>query len=556
MKCPYCQTENREDREKCYACDKDISMLRLIVNKALHHYNLALEHAERGRYDEAIAELSNSIDLDRRFENAHVVLGTVHAKKGDFEKARAAWAAALALNPELNKAHNYIERAQQVQKQLPVLQTLQVLVFGLLVVAVGLAIALILVARPNPSIARFREAQALYEAQSYGKALGVLKQIRAEAGSNDVAASAAGLLDATIESDLRQQVRMIQDLKYHEEFASALSAIADLESREPDEKTSAALAIIRSDISHYYRDRIDQLYADYTQGRVDFGELAERIEEFLAAYPEVPEKDELRAYLAKARETEAQTAIEAVRQNFAETHDADSALTEIARISAENPGVDAVKRGRAEIVDLILGMMFDQLNDLMENGDYAAASGLLSEISDRAGEFRDIVDVSGPVDLATRVLEEARRGARLRLAETLALKGETGDAEEALLQLMADDSLTTAERQLVESLDLQLERRKLEDAVKALKGREKQFLALKMSDAEASETLSMYEAMYLVTPDSNTEARARILSAAAAAALCLGDEATAEGLLTRLDKDEQGRRNARTLRNAAKARKN
>ena len=34
MLCPYCQTENRDDREACYYCKKDLSMLRLIVNKA------------------------------------------------------------------------------------------------------------------------------------------------------------------------------------------------------------------------------------------------------------------------------------------------------------------------------------------------------------------------------------------------------------------------------------------------------------------------------------------------------------------------------------------
>lgn len=66
MICPFCNTENRDDQDVCYHCNKDLSMLRLIINKAKHHYNLALEHAERGRYYEAITELNNSIELDSK----------------------------------------------------------------------------------------------------------------------------------------------------------------------------------------------------------------------------------------------------------------------------------------------------------------------------------------------------------------------------------------------------------------------------------------------------------------------------------------------------------
>src|SRR6476661_8050077 len=100
MQCPFCHTENREDRERCYACDKDLSMLRLLVNKARHHYNDALEHAERNRNTEAIDELRNALDLDRRFTNAHVVLGTLYAKEGKYEEAKQCWSNALELNPE------------------------------------------------------------------------------------------------------------------------------------------------------------------------------------------------------------------------------------------------------------------------------------------------------------------------------------------------------------------------------------------------------------------------------------------------------------------------
>ena len=57
MRCPFCKTENRDDLETCYSCEKDLSMLRLIVQKARAHFNRALEFAERDRNEEAIAEL-------------------------------------------------------------------------------------------------------------------------------------------------------------------------------------------------------------------------------------------------------------------------------------------------------------------------------------------------------------------------------------------------------------------------------------------------------------------------------------------------------------------
>ncbi|MCX7765787.1 MAG: tetratricopeptide repeat protein, partial [Candidatus Sumerlaeia bacterium] len=85
MICPYCRTINRDDQDICYHCNRDLSMLRLIVNKAKHHYNIALEHAERGRYVQAITELQNALDLDRHNIDALVVLGTVYARMGQLD---------------------------------------------------------------------------------------------------------------------------------------------------------------------------------------------------------------------------------------------------------------------------------------------------------------------------------------------------------------------------------------------------------------------------------------------------------------------------------------
>jgi tetratricopeptide (TPR) repeat protein len=156
MKCPYCQTENRDDQENCYHCNRDLSMLRLIVNKAKHHFNQGLELAERGREEEAIGEMKNALDLDASLINARVVLGTLYAKQEQFEEARRCWQQAMEQDHRLQKAHEYLARADVVESALPAIKKLQKLsmALGAFVVAlVVLAVALAASIRLEPPVA-------------------------------------------------------------------------------------------------------------------------------------------------------------------------------------------------------------------------------------------------------------------------------------------------------------------------------------------------------------------------------------------------------------------
>lgn len=112
MKCPICNTENRDERAECYHCQADLSALRLLVTRAKQHYNNAIEHAERKRYDQAIIELKSALELYNDFPTAHNVLGTIYAKQGKYQAAIAEWEETLALNPVYKKAHDYILQAQ------------------------------------------------------------------------------------------------------------------------------------------------------------------------------------------------------------------------------------------------------------------------------------------------------------------------------------------------------------------------------------------------------------------------------------------------------------
>lgn len=165
MICPYCQTENRDDRENCYYCTKDLSMLRLIVNKAKHHYNQGLEFAERGHLDDAIVELKNALDLDGSMDAAHIVLGTLYAKKEMFTEARESWQKALTLNHHYEKAHEYLTKAEKAEYVFPAMKRLKWVagvLGGLLLAALVATICLTVnVLSPDPNLEGVRKATAL-----------------------------------------------------------------------------------------------------------------------------------------------------------------------------------------------------------------------------------------------------------------------------------------------------------------------------------------------------------------------------------------------------------
>ena len=177
MQCPYCDTDNRDEQESCYHCGKDLTILRLIVNKAKHHFNLALEHAEKGRNYEAINELKNTLDLNRQHTKSWIVLGTLYAKLGDFEKARESWSEALALSPDYQKVLDYTGKSFSAQKSLPILRRLQwITVLLLLIILAFIAFSL-------PSFLHkskyneLEQARKNYNSNNYKNALSTLEKL-------------------------------------------------------------------------------------------------------------------------------------------------------------------------------------------------------------------------------------------------------------------------------------------------------------------------------------------------------------------------------------------
>ena len=113
MKCPFCNTINRDDRTVCYHCNGDLTVLRTVILKSKQHYNKGLEYAERGKLDEAVGELKTAVSIYNDFAQAHNVLGTLYAKQEKWEQAIAQWQQTLNLDPTNKKASEYLQKAKQ-----------------------------------------------------------------------------------------------------------------------------------------------------------------------------------------------------------------------------------------------------------------------------------------------------------------------------------------------------------------------------------------------------------------------------------------------------------
>ena len=555
MQCPYCQTENREDREICYACDRDLSMLRLIVNKARHHYNQALEHAERGRVQEAIDELHNATDLDRRFVSALVVLGTLLARQGKFDEARETWEKALAIQPELDKAHRYLDKVESVRAVTPTVRNLQVVSAFLLLLAVVLVVMVFYMKRRDDSASVLKAAQAAYDAGHYGDALAQLDRIDAQKVRWEIVPLAASALRSAVESDQRQSIQLIQDMKHRGDYQSALEAIVALEKREPDEVTSETLAAIRGDISHYFRTEIGQTTKDFKEGRVPYTELAKRIAEFTEIYPDVADKEGLRQSLEEARSIEVERRLEAIRADFREVHDFESTLAALQVLASEFSGSEAASKGRGRAIEEMLNYAFDQVQAMTARGEFGEAQAMLMTLASLAAEFADIVDVTDTVNLYSEHLGQARVDARLKTVEKLAREGDTAEAEDALVDLMVEVKLSAAELAFVDSLGRRVDERESSAALATILDRQADYLSLKVSDKTASSTLDGYEFILASLPDLSQAKRARLLACAASAAVRLGRADLAAQIAARFEKEKPEKVLETAVQKIIKARK-
>lgn len=538
MLCPYCHTENREDRDTCYICGKDLSTIRLVVNKARQHYNDALEHAERGRSAKAIEELQNALDLDRSLTNAHVVLGTLYARDGKFAEARECWETALALQPELKRAHDYLERVESVEVMLPTMRLYRWVAILMFLLALTMAVAVIYLGRQEPGAPALRHANELLAEHQYGEAKEALEQARMAAKPGNPISVSAVALSKALDLDIQQQIRVIQDLKYRQLFPEALDAIAELEKTRPGAETMAVLDNVRGDILYYYHSLIAQLYGSYAQGDLDFDTLYEEITRFIEHYPALPESDEIRTYLARAERLEIESGFDNIRRRFLLDSDVEAAVEGIRDLTREFGSLSSFQQERQAFIEELLSSLFVMVTGFLDQEEFARAAALLNDIQRVTGEFRDVieVDISGAVDLARSVLRDAQRQSAFRQIEKSIDQEEVDAAEEGIWQMLNEDDLTSAEKNALYGYWVRLHGSgKLETFLE--NADDGQFLKLQIPDEQASQTLQLYEEFSDVKLPRGQ--RTRLTGLSALAALKLGQEDQATSLSAQLKNQDR-----------------
>ncbi|MCX7046949.1 MAG: tetratricopeptide repeat protein, partial [Candidatus Sumerlaeota bacterium] len=341
MICPLCESVNRDDRDKCYHCDSDLSMLRLVINKAKQHYNLALEHAERQRYDQAIAELRNTLDLSGNFAQAHVVLGTIYAKLSRFDEARTHWEKALALNPDCLKAYQYLKKVEVVREALPTVRRLRLFIWSLALLTVLFAGGMFLALRSNPDIKQMNKALDLYLHNEWGDAQEKFQTLTTS--SNSFVAEDANQWVHIISLQIENEVTQIGQNLAEGNLLQARKAMAALIKKKANEPNSEHIRSLAKAI----QKRDFQLLADTLgQWRLQQKtpeEALKLIEELEPAYAGDTRIQEARQAVQSALDSRKANSLDRILADYETTSNTQEAIRQVRRFLAANPNHQAAE---------------------------------------------------------------------------------------------------------------------------------------------------------------------------------------------------------------------
>lgn len=115
--CPTCGASNPVEAAVCESCNQDLTAVKSVIDTANTYYNEALALAHSGKLDESIGQLEAAIALSAQNPAYHNLLGTVYAQKGIYSEAIRAWERSLALDPEIEKSYNNIEKARRMEAE-------------------------------------------------------------------------------------------------------------------------------------------------------------------------------------------------------------------------------------------------------------------------------------------------------------------------------------------------------------------------------------------------------------------------------------------------------
>ncbi|MBN1477874.1 tetratricopeptide repeat protein [Candidatus Sumerlaeota bacterium] len=416
--CPHCETANRLNRATCVHCGRDISMLRVIANKARHHFNTALEHAERSRWEDAIVELRNCLDLDAHFVSAWNVLGTCLAKLERFDEAREAWERALAIDPRFSKAHDYLGKVEHVDEARRFQRRLRRLTLVLILVLAVVAWQLSVQWGPQPELEELRAARELFVAGHLGESAGMLEDLLEGPAEGEVRAAATALLEA-IDGHFHVLMTEIDIAQSTGDWRRGLSACARLLALEPQGNLRELTLHHRAVFAGRLVEEADAQVAALETGEGDPAALLERLSEIASLMPTQVLRNEIGTLVTRTE------AVQVTRR-------AEAFEATLARVLSEAPEGDALARLIA-LRDL-LGEWSDQ--PLLGERIAEAANDLARETSDRWTDLSAAPTVPEISSFAHRLQSQ--------LASAEFQPDQAQRAEQAFPDLMGPGGLPTA----------------------------------------------------------------------------------------------------------------
>lgn len=527
MKCPHCGTENRDDRENCYQCEHDLSMLRLVVNKAKQHYNVALEHAERQRYGEAVNELRNTIELYHDFAPAHVVLGTIHAKQQDFESARREWEVALQTDNNLYKAYQYLDKLEHVREALPTVRRLWGAVWALSIAFVILALGAGYILWPRQDFERLQSAMKAFDDDRPSLALARFDELT-NSRSEAVAEAARRWKQAIRKGvELREELRdrevefLFQEVNYdlaHGNLEAARQALADIEKSDMKPYFTGRLMTVKETLREATLAEWDERLAEVRRGEATPRELAALVGRIAELYPNDPRVKNMRRTAEEMAKDRPNEIFDRIARDFEQTGDRDETLVKLDSFLSRHPEHQPALDLRRKIVEM-------QLKDAQ-----AALKQSPDEPSPEAIEKLENVAAADPSGRIAAEIERLRQESAERIKkseadrlESLTLK-DLLDKGETIFKL--PEEVTGLDQRYLDTLATQARRRLAREAANYMVGFDWQYQRLTIPAEVALRTIQM--APFVLENYPGSWVRPKTLFYRGASYMRLGDVESAE----------------------------
>ncbi|HPL74048.1 MAG TPA: tetratricopeptide repeat protein [Candidatus Sumerlaeota bacterium] len=534
MICPYCQTVNRDDREVCYQCNKDLSMLRLITNKAKHHYNLAIEHAERNRLYEALAEIQNSLDLDKNNVNARVLMGTIYAKQKKMDEAIEQWEIAMSIDPAVAKAYGYIPKARKMKEAIPVFNLFRIISGVLLVCVVLIVFLLVQTLRPNPAETLLNKAINDYNSSRYGEALDKMAQFKLSYPTSPMLSMAQKITDS-INKDIEDSKVEILNHMYIGSYFRALESCQKLEGFNPDKGTLQFLRHIQDEAKFSLQKSIELQLADLLKSGGDSSTVYAHINDYARFFPNDKIINHFQEQMAALRTRDAQTIqreFEQELERIESSEDASAALAALDKLNKRYPDIalksDIQQRMRFIEENHIIALLA-RIEHALEKGDWAATSATLALVSARKAENfpatkRRFAHIRDAIHQRQVALQQAQISDYLKQIESAFQNDDTEQIEKLLAQ-KSKFHLSREELQHIDELSKLNQIKRAYAAYEEFQAKETLDNLSRLSEDEAQKTLALIPMLKDALPEEGImKIQDRILYFSCAAHLKMGDK--------------------------------